>query len=627
MATCRARPGERPRDTYSWVSSSSSSSGVVSSRTRSLASWPACWSRSARSLEYSTAPMASVPATSPANPPKMSTLEPTPAPANPSHIPAEVRMPSLASGTYGPTQSAILPAAPFIMEASAGLGGDALEGVGLDEAEQVAGHPAHLDLLGALGDAVPPVVPVDVLERPVPRVAQAAVHLHGAVRGVAAQPVGHVVAHGDLVRLGERPVGVHAPGRLVDQRAQHLGLGLQLDQRELDGLVARQRLAERLAGLRVLDRAIDAELGGAQAGGGLPDAVLVEEVLHEEQAAALGAEDGAVRDPDVVQRDAAVVGRHVEGPQVLLDLEAGGADRDQEPGDAGTAARGAAGAGEDQVVRGGVDAGVPGLLPGDDPVFAVFGRGRLHEGGVAAVLGFGDAEREVAFARGEVVDPVLLLRRAAVVQHQQQADVVAHDRVLVLQVAVQAEALARQVLADHRHAQVGAVPAAVLLREGVPEVAGSVGPAARLGEQFLPLPTGQAAAVPVGPGVLPAVVEEPFVVVLLLERLDLALDELVEFGQVVAQVLGEGEVHGSPYPGMARWAGLATMSLSTTAARVASVTSPKRWSSEPSRIFAQRSLSSAQPRPASRFRWASSWARVRRASRSAMRSALAATLA
>ena len=50
---------------------------------------------------------------------------------------------------------------------------------------------------------------------------------------------------------------------------------------------------------------------------------------------------------------------------------------------------------------------------------------------------------------------------------------------------------------------------------------------------------------------------------------------------------------------MARWAGLATVSLSTTAARVASVTSPKRWSSEPSRIFAQRSLSSAQPRAAS----------------------------
>src|SRR5689334_11080649 len=550
MATCRARPGERPRDMYSCVSSSSSASGAVSSRTRSLASWPACWSRSARSLEYSTAPMASVPATSPANPPNLSTLPLPDALPISSHIPAEVRMPSLASGTCGPTHSTILPAAAFIIEASAGLGGDTLEGVGLNEAEQVAGHPPHLDLLGALGDAVAHVVPVDVLERLVPRVAQPAVHLHGAVRGVAAQPVGHVVAHGDLVRLGERPVGVHAPGRLVDQRAQHLGLGLQLDQRELDGLVARQRLAERLAGLRVLDRAVDAELGGAQAGGGLTDTVLVEEVLHEEQAAALGAEDGAIRDPDVVQRDAAVVGGHVEGPQVLLDLEAGGADRDQEPGDAGAAARGAAGAGEDQVVRCGVDAGVPRLLPGDDPVPAVFGGRRFHEGGVAAVLGFGDAEGEVAFARGEVVGPVELLLRAAVVQHQQQADVVAHDRVLVLQVAVQAEALAGQVLADHRHTQVGAVPAAVLFRERVPEVAGRVGAPARFGQQRLPLAAGQAAAIPGRPGVLPAVVEEPLVVVLPLERLDLVLDELVEFGQVGTQVLGEGEVHGFSLSGL-----------------------------------------------------------------------------
>ena len=77
---------------------------------------------------------------------------------------------------------------------------------------------------------------------------------------------------------------------------------------------------------------------------------------------------------------------------------------------------------------------------------------------------------------GEVVHPLLLLLRAAVVQHQQQPHVVAHDRVLVLQVAVQAEALAGQVLADDRHAQVGAVPAAVLLRERVPVVAGRVGP-------------------------------------------------------------------------------------------------------------------------------------------------------
>src|SRR6516165_10144922 len=98
-------------------------------------------------------------------------------------------------------------------------------------------------------------------------------------------------------------------------------------------------------------------------------------------------------------------------------------------------------------------------------------------------------------------------------------------------------------LTDHGHAEVRAVPAAVFLRERVTEVAGRVGPAPRLGEQRLPVAAGQPAAVPVGPGVLPAVVEEPDVVVLHFQRPDLALDELVEFGQVILQVFGQVEVH------------------------------------------------------------------------------------
>ena len=100
-------------------------------------------------------------------------------------------------------------------------------------------------------------------------------------------------------------------------------------------------------------------------------------------------------------------------------------------------------------------------------------------------------------------------------EHQQQADVVADDGVLVLQVVVEAEALAGQVLADDGHPEVGAVLAAVLLGEGVAVVAGGVGPAAHLAEQRLPLLVGQAAALPVGAGVLAAVVEEAVVVVLL----------------------------------------------------------------------------------------------------------------
>src|SRR5882757_278986 len=67
--------------------------------------------------------------------------------------------------------------------------GDTLGSVLGHEAEEVAGHPPHLDLLGALGDPVPPVVAVDVLERLVPAVAQPAEDLHGPVGRFAAQAV------------------------------------------------------------------------------------------------------------------------------------------------------------------------------------------------------------------------------------------------------------------------------------------------------------------------------------------------------------------------------------------------------------------------------------------------------
>ena len=201
---------------------------------------------------------------------------------------------------------------------------------------------------------------------------------------------------------------------------------------------------------------------------------------------------------------------------------------------AGVAAR----PGEDQVVRRLVDPRVPRLLAVDDPLVAVADRHGLHVRGVRSVGGLGDPEREAAPAEREVVDPLGLLFGRPVVEHQQQPDVVADDRVLVLQVVVQSEPLRREVLADHGHAEVRAVLPAVLLRERVAVVAGRVGPPAGLGEQRLPLLVRQAAAIPVGAGVLAAVVEEADVVVGLLERLDLPLDEVVEDVQVGDEVGG-----------------------------------------------------------------------------------------
>ena len=287
------------------------------------------------------------------------------------------------------------------------------------------------------------------------------------------------------------------------------------------------------------------KLRRAEARRGLADAVLVEEVLDHAEAAALTAEDRRARHAHVGQADVGVVGRHVERPQELDHLEPGRVGRHEERRDPVTVAGRPARAGEDQVVLRLVDPGVPRLLAVDDPVVAVADGGGLHVRGVGAVLGLGDPEGEAAAALGEVVDPLGLLLVGAVLQHQQQPDVVADDGVLVLQVVVQAEALGGEVLADHGHAEVGPVLAAVLLRERVAVVAGGVGPPAGLAEQRLPLLVGQPAAVPVGAGVLPAVVEEADVVVLLLERLDLAFDELVELGEVGDEVGWQVEVHVS----------------------------------------------------------------------------------
>ena len=219
--------------------------------------------------------------------------------------------------------------------------------------------------------------------------------------------------------------------------------------------------------------------GRAERRRGLADAVLVDEALHDLQAAALVAEDRRVVDADVGQLDRGVVGRHVERPQELDDLEARRVGRHDERGDAGALAGLAAGAGEDHVVGRVVQARVPRLVAVDDPLVAVAVGVGLHPRGVGAVVELGDAEREAAAVLGHARQPVGLLLVAAVLLHQHHAEDVADDRVLGLQVAVQPEALRREVLADDGHAEVGAVHPAEPLRVRVAVDAGGVGPLAR----------------------------------------------------------------------------------------------------------------------------------------------------
>lgn len=74
---------------------------------------------------------------------------------------------------------------------------------------------------------------------------------------------------------------------------------------------------------------------------------------------------------------------------------------------------------------------------------------------------------------------------------------------------------------------------------------GLIRPAFHLLQERFPLGIGPAVAVPVGPAVFATMVEEPDVVVLTFERLDLILDELVESIEQVLDVSGDIEVHRS----------------------------------------------------------------------------------
>jgi hypothetical protein len=113
---------------------------------------------------------------------------------------------------------------------------------------------------------------------------------------------------------------------------------------------------------------------------------------------------------------------------------------------------------------------------------------------------------------------------------------IADDRMLVLQIVVQAEALGRKMLADHGHPEVGAVLAAIALRDREAQMAGGVGEVLRLAQQRFPFMPRQAAVVEIGARPFAAMVEEADVVVGLFQRLDLARDEAIEFVEIGDEV-------------------------------------------------------------------------------------------
>ena len=84
-------------------------------------------------------------------------------------------------------------------------------------------------------------------------------------------------------------------------------------------------------------------------------------------------------------------------------------------------------------------------------------------------------------------------------------------------------------LTDNRHAQIGTILAAILLRNRVTIVTCLVRAPTGLAEQRLPLFIGQTTAIPIGSCVFSAMVKKTNVVVLILERFNFSLDEIIEY--------------------------------------------------------------------------------------------------
>ncbi len=164
-------------------------------------------------------------------------------------------------------------------------------------------------------------------------------------------------------------------------------------------------------------------------------------------------------DAHFVELHVSVVGRHVERPHELLDPETGCVGRRDEAGDPPTVALLAGRAGEDVVVGGVVQPGVPVLLARDHPLVAVTNRGGLHPRGVRTVERLGQPEPDARRAVEHLRDPLGLLRFGAVLLHHQDRDEVADDRALVLQVVVQPEAFPCEMLTDDRHLEVAGIVA------------------------------------------------------------------------------------------------------------------------------------------------------------------------
>ena len=243
-----------------------------------------------------------------------------------------------------------------------------------------------------------------------------------------------------------------------------------------------------------------------------------------------------------------MIGRHVEGPHIFLDLDALGVRRHQKAGDAAGVAVIARSAREQRAMGRDMHAGGPHLLavdhPSGDAVAGRLHRAGFHMGRIRAVLRLRKAKRDAIFSRDRAFDHRLLVVAAIAVEHGHQRQI-ADDRMFVLQVVVQAKPLGGEMLADHRHPEIGAVLAAIAFRDREAEVPGGVGEIFHPSQQRFPFMARQPAIVEIGTRPFPAMVEKPDVVIRVFDRLDLACNEPIEFGEIGDEVSRQCKIQGS----------------------------------------------------------------------------------
>src|SRR6266436_4263138 len=100
-------------------------------------------------------------------------------------------------------------------------------------------------------------------------------------------------------------------------------------------------------------------------------------------------------------------------------------------------------------------------------------------------------------------------------------------------------------LADNGHPEIGAILTAVPLRNREAQMSGVVGKISHPAQQRLPFRPRQSAMLEISARPFAAVIEEADVVIGFFNRLDLARDELVEFGEVGDQVGRQCKIQGN----------------------------------------------------------------------------------